>query len=52
MGKPDALSRHPDHGMGTSNNADVVLLPLELFRVHTLDGLALEGEEKDILCDI
>jgi len=26
MGKPDALSQRPDHGKGTSNNEDVVLL--------------------------
>jgi len=26
MGKPDALSRRPDYGKGTSNNEDVVLL--------------------------
>jgi len=26
MGKPDALSRRPDHGKGASNNEDVVLL--------------------------
>jgi len=26
IGKPDALSRRPDHGKGTSDNKDVVLL--------------------------
>jgi len=26
MGKPDTLSRRPDHGKGTSDNEDVVLL--------------------------
>jgi len=26
MGKPDMLSRRPDHGKGTSDNEDVVLL--------------------------
>jgi len=26
MGKPDALSRRPDHGKGASNNKDMVLL--------------------------
>jgi len=26
MGKPDALSRRPDHGKGASDNKDVVLL--------------------------
>ena len=49
MGKPDALSQCPDHGTGSSDNADVVLLPPELFQVRALDSLSLEGEEKDIL---
>jgi len=26
MGKPDALSQRPDHGKGTSDNKNVVLL--------------------------
>jgi len=26
MGKPDVLLQRPDHGKGTSNNEDVVLL--------------------------
>jgi len=26
MGKPDALSQRPDHGKGTSDNEDIVLL--------------------------
>jgi len=33
MGKPDALSRRLDHGKGTSDNEDVVLLRLELIAV-------------------
>jgi len=31
MGKPDALSRRPDHGKGAFNNKDVVLLQPELI---------------------
>jgi len=33
MGKPDTLSRRPDHGKGTSDNKDIVLLRLELIAV-------------------
>jgi len=33
MGKPDALSRRPDHGKGTSNNEDMVLLRPELLAI-------------------
>jgi len=45
MGKPDALSRRPDHGKGTSDNEDVVLLRPELIAVQALEGLHLEGPE-------
>jgi len=45
MGKPDALSRRPDHGKGTSDNEDMVLLRLELIAVRALEGLHLEGPE-------
>jgi len=33
MGKLDALSRRPDHGKGTSDNKDVVLLRPELLAI-------------------
>jgi len=33
MEKPDALSQRPDHGKGTSDNKDIVLLRLELIVV-------------------
>jgi len=45
MGKPDTLSRRLDHGKGTSDNEDVVLLRLELIVVRALKGLHLEGPE-------
>jgi len=52
MGKPDALSQRPDHGKGTSDNADVVLLRPELLAIRALKGVQLEGPEKDILREI
>jgi len=52
MGKPDALSRRPDHGNGASNNEDIVLLQLELIAVRALEGLHLEGLERDMLREI
>jgi len=45
MGKPDALLWRPDHGKGTSDNEDVVLLRPELIAVQALEGLYLEGPE-------
>jgi len=52
MGKPDTLSRRPDHGKGTSDNEDVVLLRPELIAVRALEGLHLEGPEQDMLREI
>jgi len=52
MGKPDALSRRPDHGNGASDNEDVVLLRPELLAIRALEGVQLEGPEKDILREI
>jgi hypothetical protein len=52
MGKPDALSHHSDHGSGSEDNSNVVLLPPELFHVCALEGVVLTGEEQEILQDI
>jgi hypothetical protein len=45
MGKPDALSRRADHGSGQGDNNNLTLLATELFRIHALAGVRLEGEE-------
>jgi hypothetical protein len=52
MGKPDALSRRADHGSGSNDNSDMILLSPELFRIHALAGLNVVGEERGILKDI
>jgi len=52
IGKPDALSRRLDHGKGASNNEDVVLLRPELLAIRALEGVQMEGPEKDILKEI
>jgi hypothetical protein len=49
MGKPDALSRQADHGSRQGDNDYLMLLALELFRIHVLAGVRLEGEERNIL---
>jgi len=46
------LSQRPDHGKGTSNNEDVILLRLELFTIRALEGIQSEGPKKDILREI
>jgi hypothetical protein len=52
MGKPDALSRRADHGSGSNDNSNLTLLGPELFQIHALSGLAIEGKEKTIAKDI
>jgi len=52
MGKPDVLSWRPDHGNGASDNEDVILLQPELLTIRALEGVQLEGPEKDILREI
>jgi len=52
IGKPDALLQRPDHGKGTSDNEDVVLLRLELLAIQALKGIQSEGPERDILREI
>jgi hypothetical protein len=52
MGKPDALSRRSDHSDGKQDNENIVLLKLELFAIRALEGLMVEGEEKDIVREI
>src|SRR6202795_271187 len=52
MGKPNALSRHADHGSGVADNADITLLGPELFQVQALKGVTVAGEERSILRDV
>ena len=49
MGKLDTLSQRPDYGKRTSDNEDVVLLQPELLAIQALEGVQLEGPEKNIL---
>jgi hypothetical protein len=52
MGKPDALSRRADHGSGQGDNDNLTLLAPELFRIHVLAGVRLEGDERNILQEV
>ena len=49
MGKPDALSRRADHGSGAEDNRDLTLLTPNFFAVRALEGVEIEGEERDLL---
>jgi hypothetical protein len=52
MGKPDALSRWADHGSGQGDNNNLTLLALELFHIHMLAGVRLEGNKRNILQEV
>jgi len=52
MGKPDALLWRPDRGNGASDNKNMILLWPELLAIQALEGVQLEGPEKDILREI
>ena len=52
MGKPDALSRKADHGTGSDDNSNVVLLPSKLFAICAVEGLEFVRPERDVLRDI
>jgi len=52
MEKPDMLLQRLDYGKGASNNKDVVLLRPELLAVQALEGVQLEGPERNILREI
>ena len=52
MGKPDMLSQRADHGTGVGDNDNIVLLKPELFAIHALEGMAIQGDEANILKEI
>jgi len=52
MGKPDVLSRRLDHDKRASDNEDMVLLRPELLAIRALEGVQMEGPEKNILKEI
>jgi hypothetical protein len=52
MGKPDALSRWADHGSRQGDNDKLMLLAPELFWIHALAGVRLEGDERNILREV
>jgi hypothetical protein len=52
MGKSDALSHRPDHGSGSQDNSNIVLLDANLFAVRVMEVVVVEGKEKDMLQEI
>jgi hypothetical protein len=52
MGKCDTLSRQADHGNGADDNRDITLLRPEFFAIRALEGITVEGAERDILREV
>jgi hypothetical protein len=52
MGKCDALSRRADHDDKDDDNRDTTLLRPEFFAVRALEGITVEGSERDILKEV
>ena len=52
MGKSDTLSRHADHGDGSNDNRDIVLLQPKFFTVQAMEVVKFEGEERDVAKEI
>jgi hypothetical protein len=49
MGKSDALSRCVDHGSSSDDNRDITLLTPKFFVVRALEGVQVEGQERELL---
>jgi hypothetical protein len=49
MGKSDALSRCADHGSSSDDNRDITLLTPKFFAVRALEGVQVEGQERELL---
>ena len=52
MGKPDALSRRPDHPHGHKDNSEVTLLDPNVFEICQLEAVLVHGPEADLLDQI
>ena len=52
MGKPDVLSQRANHGTGSDDNSNVVLLPSKLFAICAVEGLEFIRPERNVLRDI
>ena len=52
MGKMDALSCLSNHGTGSEDNNNMVLLTPNFFAIQALEGLEAAGEEQGILKDM
>ncbi|KAG5716926.1 hypothetical protein E4T56_gene8535 [Termitomyces sp. T112] len=52
MDKLDALSKQAGHGTGAGDNDNIVLLKPELFAIHALEEIVVQGDKANILRDL
>jgi hypothetical protein len=50
--KCNALSQRADHTNGSDDNRDTTLLRPEFFAIRALEGMMMEGAERDILREV
>src|SRR5258707_10413523 len=49
MGRPDALSQRSDHPCGKDDNANVTLLPSDLFEVHNMEATLVDSGSDELV---
>jgi len=52
MGKSNALSQRSNHGTGSEDNKDIILLTPEVFAARALTGVEIDGEERSLLQEV
>ena len=49
MGRPDALSRRSDHPRGKDDNANVTLLPPDVFEVRNTEATLVDSGSDELV---
>src|SRR5258707_1057773 len=49
MGKPDALSQRSDHPCGKDDNANIALLPSDVFEVHNTEATLVDSGGNELV---
>src|SRR5258706_7133153 len=49
MGRPDALSQRSDHPHGKDDNANITLLPSDVFEVHNMEATLMDSRGDELV---
>ena len=49
MGRPDALSQRSDHPHGKDDNANITLLPSNVFKVHNTEATLVDSRGDELV---